>query len=186
MRSMKRALNRLLINMCDSIFYRLTCEGEVPRDPEKLVFVCKGNICRSVFAEHLMKAKTQGSQVMIESCGLEVERSEPSPLEACSTAKSFGLDLAGHLSKGWGCCNLAEADIILAMEFWQFRRLVELFPYKKRNIRLLRGFAPFPENLLCNINDPFGENGRTFAKCFRQIERSIANIIRKYGLLQRV
>jgi protein-tyrosine phosphatase len=88
-------------------------------------------------------------------------------------ATKFGLDLEGHLSKGWEACEFEDADLILPMEFWQYRKLVEFFPHKKLNIRLLRDFSPFPENLLCNINDPFGQSEEIFEKCFRQIKRAI-------------
>ena len=144
--------------------------------PKKIVFVCKGNICRSAFAEYLMKAHAKGTSLSIESCGLSADIRTPTPFEAKIAAKMFGLDMEGHMSRGWECCDFENADLILPMEFWQYRKLIGLFPQKKANIRLLREFAPFPENLLCNIDDPFGKSEEKFEKCFKQIKRSIANI----------
>lgn len=172
----KKECKALFKNIYESILYCLTRGRSAVRTPKKIVFVCKGNICRSVFAEHLMKAETKGKLLLIESCGLCVDKRTPSPLEAKITARKFGLDLDGHLSKGWECCEFDNADLILAMEFYQYRKMVEFFPHKKENIKLLREFAPFPENLFCNIYDPFGQSGNKFEKCFRQIKRSIANI----------
>lgn len=111
-----------------------------------------------------------------ESCGLKFEIREPSPVEERSTAKMFGLDFEGHLPKGRENCDLAKTDLILAMESCQFRGLIELFSNKRRNIRLLREYSPFPEKLLCNINDPFGQYENVFEKCSKQIERSVVNI----------
>ena len=172
----KRDCKLLVRNMYESVFYRFARSRRVSRRIRKVVFVCMGNICRSAFAEYLMKAQTKDKLLSIESCGLNVDMRTPSPLEAIITAKRFGLDLEGHLSKGWECCDFENADLILAMEFWQYKKLIALFPHKNENIKLLREFAPFPENLLCNINDPFGQTEEKFEKCFRQIKRSIANI----------
>ena len=175
-KEIKKACKFFLKSICESVLYYSIRSKGIIRPLEKIVFVCKGNICRSAFAEHLMKAEKKSKLLSIESCGLNVDVRTPAPFEAKITAKKFGLDMEGHLSKGWECCELENADLVLAMEFWQYRKLVELFPDKRQNIKLLREFAPFPENILCNINDPFGKSEEKFEKCFRQIERSIANI----------
>lgn len=162
-----------LKNIYESTLYCYAKGSKVVLSPKKIVFVCKGNICRSVFAEYFMKTETKGKSLVIESCGLNVEKRVYAPFETKKVAKKFGLDLEGHLSKGLETCELEDADLILAMEFWQYRKLVELFPHKKEKIALLLEFAPFPENLLCNINDPFGQSEEVFEKCFRKITRSI-------------
>ena len=120
-----------------------------------------------------MKSVSYDKVLRIESCGLDVDRRTPSPRAAIVTARTSGVDLEGHMSKGTKACDLENADLILAMEFRHYSRLIRLLPRKKKNIVLLREFAPFPENLLCNINDPFGQSEEIFEKCFRQIKRSI-------------
>lgn len=172
-RIVKRNAKLFVRNIYESVLYCFARSRRVSRDTRRVVFVCMGNICRSAFAEYLMKSVTNDKILSIESCGLNVDVSTSSPIEAIITAKTFGLDLEGHLSKGLECCDLENADLILAMELRQYKKLVELFPHKKRNIMLLREFTSFPENLLCNINDPFGQSEEIFAKCFSQIKRSI-------------
>ncbi len=169
----KRVCRLLLRNIRDSILYFMTRGKRVSGPISKVVFVCKGNICRSAFADYLLRAETKGKPLSVESCGLNVANRMPAPDEAIATARKFGLDLERHMSRGWESCKLEDVDLILAMEFWQYRQLVELFPHKKGNIALLRQFAPFPENLLCNIDDPFGQSEEIFEKCFRQIRRSV-------------
>ncbi|MDD2541268.1 MAG: hypothetical protein PHH28_09550 [Desulfuromonadaceae bacterium] len=172
-KNIKRDVKLLLRNIYESVLYRFARSRRASSYTRSVVFVCMGNICRSAFAEYLMRSITEDKILSIESCGLNVDMRTPSPLEAIITSKTFGLDLEGHLSKGLECCDLENSDLILAMELWQYKKLVELFPHKKENIKLLREFAPFPENILCNINDPFGQSEEIFAKCFSQIERSI-------------
>lgn len=166
----------LIRNTYDSIKYYSRRNRKIIACTRKIVFVCLGNICRSVFAEYLMKAEMKDKSLVIESCGINVCRRTPSPPEARITAKMFGVNLDDHLSKGWDCCELENADLILAMEFSQYVKLVECFPHKKDNIKLLREYAPFPGNLLCNIYDPFGQSEKNFIKCFKQIKKSIISI----------
>lgn len=176
LKTLKTDCKLLVRNIYESVLYRFARSRRASGHAKRVAFVCMGNICRSAFAEYLMRSVTKGKLFSIESCGLNVDVRTASPLEAKIAAKTFGLDLEGHLSKGLECCDLENADLILAMELWQFRKLIEIYPHKKENIKLLREFAPFPENILCNINDPFGHSVIKFEKCFRQIERSIATI----------
>ena len=174
----KREVRLLLRNIHDSVFYGLERNGKLPACTRKVVFVCKGNICRSVFAEYFMKTQTEGTSLGVESCGLDAGEGMPSPSEAITAAKKFGLHMGGHLSRGWEGCDLENADLILAMEFRQYRKLLERYPHKKEHIRLLREFAPFPENLLCNIDDPFGQQEQNYSRCFLLIKKSVVNLMR--------
>lgn len=166
----KRECKLLARNIYETVLYRLDRSKRTSEPAKRVVFVCTGNICRSAFAEYLMKVEFKGKFLSIESCGLNVLKSAPSPLEVKMTAEKFGLNLEDHSSKGLECCDMEHADLILAMEYWQYRKLVELLPHKKENIKLLREFAPFPINLLCNINDPFGQSEDVFERCFHQIK----------------
>ncbi len=165
----KRAVKRMSRNVWDSGQYRVLCRGVKGEIPQHVIFVCKGNICRSAFAEHYFRNRLNG-RLKIESCGLDVDKGVPPPLGAVQAADRFGVDLRSHQSKGLGACDIARADLILSMELWQYRRLVILFPEKKTNIRLLREFAPGPSGLLCNIFDPYGLPAKYFDACFHLIQ----------------
>ncbi|OGT97066.1 MAG: hypothetical protein A2X80_05100 [Geobacteraceae bacterium GWB2_52_12] len=171
--------NRLLRNLADSVRYRLRADRCPPASPRNVVFVCKGNVCRSAYAEYFMRTLSSPDSLNVASCGLDVRRSDAAPPEARRVAARKGLDLDGHRSKSYEACDLGQADLILAMEFWQYRMLAEMLPHKQQSIRLLREYAPFPENLLCNISDPFGRSESTFERCFAQIERAVVPICRE-------
>lgn len=175
-RAVKKEVHLSYRNILDSFIYWIVRKRSVVKTPRKIVFVCTGNICRSAFAEKLLKEGADDRFQSIESCGLDVEVSSPPPCEAVRAADKIGLDLRNHLSKGIECCDLEGADLILAMEYRQYCKLIKSFPHKLQQIKLLREFAPFPENLLCNIDDPFGNNERAFEKCFAQIQRSVSAI----------
>jgi protein-tyrosine-phosphatase len=98
---------------------------------------------------------------------------------AVHIAKEFELDLERHRSKVFTSCNMHNADLILPMEFRQYLRLLSIFPEKRQNIRLLRDFAPWPDRVFCNIDDPYGTGENEFRRCFRLLQRAI-NGLRHY------
>ncbi len=141
-----------------------------------IIFVCKGNICRSAFAEYYLKSQLPEGVLKIESCGLDVDQGLTSPPEAVCVAKEFSLDLESNRSKGVESCDMHSADLILPFEYRQYLLLIALFPGEKTKVKLLRDFAPWPDRLLCNINDPYGSDENEFRRCFRQIQRAVEGL----------
>ena len=144
-----------------------------------IVFVCKGNICRSAFAEYYLKSILPKGKFNIESCGLDVDQGSYSPPEAVHIGKKFGIQLDKHISKGTATCTLQNADLIIPMEYGQYIRLVAMLPGHESKIRLLRDFASWPDRLICNINDPFGLGEDEFLRCFTKITIIIDRLIRQ-------
>lgn len=169
----KRVLKRGLQNVVDSARYHHAKGNYNGGSICHVIFVCKGNICRSAFAEYYLKSRIAEGTIRIESCGLDVDQGIFSPPEAVCVAKEFELDLRSNRSKGVESCDLHNADLILPFEFRQYLRLITLFPGDSAKIKLLRDFAPWPDRLLCNINDPYGSDENEFRRCFRQIQRAV-------------
>ncbi|MDZ7759356.1 MAG: hypothetical protein U5L00_03755 [Desulfovermiculus sp.] len=142
-----------------------------------ILFVCKGNICRSPFAEHALRALFPGNNLRIESCGLHVDQQVPSPPEAVQAAKKFGIDLSQNTSRSIFSCDLNGADLIVAMEYNQLQRLGILYPEHMRKAVLLREFAPFPHNMVCNIYDPYGLGQDEFYRCFGLMEKALKGLM---------
>lgn len=179
----KRTIKLLFANLYDSIRYY----GRFPRGLFKIrlplihefssiIFVCKGNVCRSVFAEHRLKCLLCSETVKIDSCGIDVDQGGFPPTETISVAAEFSCSLRARRSKGLSCCDIAGADLVCAMEYWQYKKLIRLYPEKKKSILLLRNFAPLPYRLFCNIADPYGLDPREFRKVFRIIDRALVQI----------
>lgn len=141
-----------------------------------IVFVCKGNIYRSAFAEYYLKSISHGGILTVESCGLDVDQGIFSPPGAVQIGREFGVDLSMHHSKGLATCNLPKADLILPMEYQQFLRLTALFPEYQGKIRLLRDFAPWPIRLMCNIYDPYGLEEVEIRRCFLLIKKALSGL----------
>ncbi|MEA5115729.1 MAG: hypothetical protein VB050_17060 [Geobacteraceae bacterium] len=172
-RPVKRAIRCFFRNAWESLLYKIARRHLDLRVIKHVVFVCKGNICRSAFAEKYLERKMTEEAVRIESCGLDVDQGGYSPPEAVRVAGDFGVDLASHHAKGLSSCNLQEADLIVAMEYGQYLRLRGLYPEKEACICLLREFAPWPTRIFCNIDDPFGLGDKVFRGCFRQMLKAL-------------
>jgi protein-tyrosine phosphatase len=168
----KRKARRFLQNMIDSPVYLLSRHRFIDQNIRHIVFVCKGNICRSAFAENYLKYFIK-ENIRIESGGLDVDQGNFSPVDAIAVSRKFKVDLSRHHSKGLSFCDLQNADLILPMEFAQYLRLIAIYPEYKEKTRLLRDFAPWPERFFCNIFDPFGHGQDEFHLCFRQMQRAL-------------
>lgn len=142
-----------------------------------VIFVCKGNVCRSAFAERRLEYLTARDQLHIDSCGLHVNQGNFPPPDSVAVAAEFSCSLADRRAKGLHECDTDRADLILAMEYWQYQRLVQLLPEKKDNIHLLRSFAPFPYCLFCNISDPYGWGEPEFRRVYRLIDLTLRRML---------
>ncbi len=163
----------ILRNIHDSIRYLAIKRRGLPIVHGHIIFVCKGNICRSSFAEHYFRKFMAASSLIVDSCGLEADENAASPALAMAAALDLGVDLSAHLPKGVSSCDLESVDLIIAMEFDQYRQIVSRYPQYVSKVRLLREFSPCPYHLLCNIDDPYGGSYRDFHLCFSLIGKCI-------------
>lgn len=174
----KRISKRIWRNCFDTMRFNSIHKMAKKGGWKHIIIVCKGNICRSAFAEHYLIGRVN-SLLKIESCGLDVIQEEAPPLNAIKAANRFGVDLALHKPKSFKACDFPRADLILAMEFCQYQSLVALFPEKKNNIHLLRKFAPGITGILCNIYDPYGLPLSDFDVCFRLLQKALIQLEKK-------
>lgn len=175
-RSFKRAVKLTLRNIWESAAYRVSRRRSDDEHWRHLVFVCKGNICRSAFAEFYLKSSVSTMShetIRVESCGLDVDQGIFSPPEAIEVGGEFGIDLSSNRSKGLPACDLQSADLIVPMEYRQYLRLKTMFPDMQKKIKLLREFSPWPDRIICNISDPYGLEEKEFRYCFRKMQRAL-------------
>lgn len=174
---LKRRVKLFLKNTSDSIsYFFLKTRASSSSKPKHIIFVCKGNICRSAFAEHYMKSIAEGLEVKIGSYGLDVDQGKYPPREAINAAAMFGIDISKHISQKLYKVDVENADLIIPMEYGQYQRLVKLYPEKKIFVKLLKKYAPFPYSVFCNIDDPFGCEQDEFIKSFNLIHKSIEGL----------
>ncbi|MBI5451177.1 MAG: polysaccharide deacetylase family protein [Gammaproteobacteria bacterium] len=132
---------------------------------DRLVFVCKGNVCRSPFAEQL--ARSFGFNAI--SCGFETDGNIPANDEAIHNAKTFGIDLESHRSRNLTSIYFNERDCIFIMEP---DHIVAVHKMIDRNIDIyLLGMFSNPSRLV--IHDPYKKGVDEFQYCYNGIYDSL-------------
>jgi protein-tyrosine phosphatase len=150
------------------------------KPPRSVLFICKGNICRSPFAERLAQRVFDSAAqygIGFESAGLEVKAPLASPPHAIEAAAGFGVDLEDHRSKGFMEKMYGEFDMIIAMETGQYKALAQGSPTSQAKLFLLPFFendnAPLGGYERYNVADPYGKSVEEYNRCYQRIERCI-------------
>lgn len=138
---------------------------------DRLIFVCKGNICRSAFAE----AVSRSLGYVSASCGLETVIGAPADEAAIQEAGRRGIDLRNHKTTPIQSLSLRKNDLLVAMEPRQAVYLEREFG-KTNACTLLGLWGP---NTNPYIHDPYSSTDAYFKKCFALIEKSVDEIIEK-------
>jgi len=163
-------------------FYGLGLRNPALRTPPRsFLFVCKGNICRSPFAERYameMARRMNLRDSKFLSVGLEVSQSLPPPAEAVLAAAGLGINLEGHRSREIRDGMLATSDLIVVMDVPQLINLRRRYPCYEDKIFLLPLFRPRHRAngtrfSLLNIEDPYGKPVDHYRFCFTAIRHCL-------------
>lgn len=149
-----------------------------PPDVGSVMFVCLGNICRSPFAEHLMRlllAEAGVSGITCSSSGIRPSQAARAPAHACEVASSYGLGLEPHRPQLLTLQLVATHDVVVVMEAAQLRLLRRLYPRYRHRIFLLSLFDREAKGAYerYNIADPFGGPRQSFVECYVRTARAL-------------
>jgi protein-tyrosine-phosphatase/predicted ATP-grasp superfamily ATP-dependent carboligase len=140
------------------------------RSATRLVFVCKGNICRSPFAAECAKRILPGLQ--IHSAGYYSVANRPSPENAIAAAAQFSIDLSKSRSSVIDEDLLRRADVIFVFDYENYLTLCRAFDVQRSRVVFLGLFDDDPGFL----DDPFDGSRQDFISTYSRISRAIANI----------
>lgn len=135
---------------------------------ERLVFICKGNICRSAYAEAV--ARSLGVEAV--SCGLDTIESAPANSAAIAAAQRSGIDLRQHRTTPVMYLILRKTDLLVAMEPWQ-TGFLEKQLFRSHQYTLLGLWASPPSPY---IQDPYGTTSAYFDRCFSYIHDAVSQL----------
>jgi len=135
------------------------------KEINRLVFVCKGNICRSAFAEAVAKSLA----IEAVSFGIDTVDNGPADIEAIQSAERKGVNLDNHSTTSFNSYEYKPGDLFVAMEPSHLDFLEQNQP---RNSPItLAGL--WGKTIKPHIEDPYGKSPTYFASCFDYIENSV-------------
>jgi protein-tyrosine phosphatase len=139
---------------------------------ERFVFACKGNVCRSPYAE----ARATNLGLPAASFGLEAAESRNANASASRIALARGLDLRGHRSRPVESFAPHPGDLLIGMEPCHLRQLRVLADEPDVQSTLLGLWAPYARPYL---HDPYGLADDYFNICFDIIDSAVLSLAEK-------
>lgn len=145
-----------------------------------LLFVCKGNICRSAYACQRFSTLAGDSKkngVTAVSAGLETRNGFPADSSAIESASGRGIVLNEHRTAVLTDEMAAAADLILVMDERNLTNFCDRYPEYCGKAMYLGALDFQCGGKRVSIPDPFGGDARCFEECFQIIDRSLELLV---------
>lgn len=177
-----RALREVGIYLYPRVkFVRLAYErmkgvGPLPQSVRSVLFVCKGNICRSPLAEFYFRdhARKRGLDLTVKSAGLDTHLGKPAHTLARAIAHEHGFSLKPHATTPLFRDLIQQADLVLVMEVAQKDHVLKLYPQNRNKVFVLGQFC---KRGSLDIDDPYCGTEHDFKVCFDRIRESCDQLI---------
>jgi protein-tyrosine-phosphatase len=153
----------------DWLFGEYRRYGHVPSQVSRVVFVCKGNICRSAAAEVFFK---DVSDFPCVSLGLDTTSGNAANDRVIEIVKDFGVSLDEHRTTAIKDFQAQQGDIYVCMEPDHIFQL-EKWVGSVSNIALLGKFGN-PNNVY--IHDPYNSNNEYAQACIKYIYEAVRKL----------
>jgi predicted ATP-grasp superfamily ATP-dependent carboligase/protein-tyrosine-phosphatase len=139
---------------------------------DRILFVCKGNIGRSPFAEAIA-GRLLGNNREISSAGF-LQPGRRSPADAVAAAAMWDVDLTTHRSRVVSAELVRHSDVIFVFDRANYRRMIELFPEARNRLHLL-GALDAGGPLF--VPDPWGRGADIYAATYGRIAEALTAAI---------
>jgi protein-tyrosine-phosphatase len=141
------------------------------RQSNTILFVCKGNLCRSPFAEHLAR-KVLSPDINVLSAGYAAYSGRKAPEAAIALAEAWGVDLSTHRSEALDPSLVMSADAIFVFDDESTEVLAARYPRAKDRIQFL---GALNRRGPLRISDPWGRAPSAFEDVYHQIADALLN-----------
>ncbi|MEM1132011.1 MAG: phosphotyrosine protein phosphatase [Pseudomonadota bacterium] len=140
-------------------------------DVRRLVFVCRGNVSRSAFAEAVCRKRGMNAA----SFGVAASSGSPAEPVAQKIARDdYGVDLTWHRAQDTRFHALP-GDLLLAMEVRQLNRIANLPALSIPPRALLGSVINVP-----HLHDPFTLSEDYYRTCFSRILRAVDRLEERF------
>jgi protein-tyrosine phosphatase len=153
----------------------------LPDSVQSVLFVCKGNICRSPLAEAYFQSLVDkdGRRMIVRSAGLETTPGKPAHIKAKAVALEHRLSLEEHATTQVHTELIDKSDLIIVMEIVQKNRIQRLYPKANGKVVLLGRFDSVGS---LEIADPYSGTSEEFQSCFQQVSRCCDVLAARLGV----
>lgn len=128
---------------------------------KRVLFVCIGNICRSVFAEYVGRS-VFGDEVAFESAGIRPQ-SAPDGNTTYSLMTNFSIDASRHVPRDVRALDLAEYDLIIALDRAAANQLEDMG-------------VPAPKMTFWKTRDPWGGDLTEYDRTALDLKRKLVQL----------
>ena len=143
-----------------------------------VIFVCRGNICRSPMAERIAQRffADAGLDVEVTSAGItDEEHANPMDPRARAVLNRRGYDVRPHTAHQISAEEIRRADLVVAAEPYQVQTMARMAP-PTRNIVLLRDYDP-SVTPGTPLDDPWFGDESGFETIADQIEAAMPGLV---------
>lgn len=145
---------------------------------DHILFVCKGNLCRSPVAEGVLRneiARLKMRRLTTRSAGL-IEIDHRFVIEELyKVAEEFGVSLKDHTPTVLSRKMMENASLVFVMEDYQKDEVCKQFPEHQDKVFILSLFDHESNGI--NINDPLGTTDYQYRYCFNRIYQLVQELI---------
>ena len=128
-----------------------------------ILFVCTGNQFRSPIAaeafRNLVSSDGRDTQWQVSSAGTWTSSGRHALQKAVEVARSFGLNIEGHLTRALDKTMLEESDIVLVMTAGHKESIQVDFPFARKKVHLI---SQILEGIESDLPDPAEASGEIF------------------------
>ena len=171
LRMLQRAVRSRIICRPQLRPRRAATARQALRRARRVLFVCKGNICRSPFAHHLAE-RVSPSHLAIASCGYHPEPGRRCPAEAVRVADEMGIDLRPHRSQVLSVRMLHDADVIFVFDQDNYLALRDGHAWALPKVHFL---GVLGDRHPAVIRDPDGGSAADFRVVYEAIRQSVTS-----------
>ena len=147
--------------LANTIFGAYKKYARMPAQINRVVFVCRGNICRSSLAEWAFKSK---SNLPCVSFGIETVSNGSANTRIAGLAKKYGIDLELHKTTSVNDIKFQKGDLYVCMEPAHIEVLRD--SYKLDNLLL---FGLLDSSRYAYIHDPYSSDPAYAEHCVKKI-----------------
>lgn len=142
-----------------------------------ILFVCTGNTCRSIIAEQLFfkMAKEENLLVEVNSAGTSaINKGDVSSLTLKTLEKEGIISSSKTFSKPLTERMIKKADLILVMEDYHLKKVLDISPSAKKKTFFLTEYAGLEKK---EILDPMGSSWEGYETCLIEIKKCLRQVI---------